>query len=65
VRPIVLNSGRSPRKRVAEKMGQEEGTAGQENIGIARPVKKIKKPKAQVGVLRGRPILQDVVNGEK
>jgi DNA replication ATP-dependent helicase Dna2 len=65
VHPIVLKSAGSPGKRCAGKMEEEKMAAGKENSDIATPVKKIKRSRAQNGVLRGRPILQDVVNGEK
>ena len=61
VHPIVLKSGRTPGKRTT--VEEEKQTVGKENDGITRPVKKIKKATADVGVLRGRPILQDIVIG--
>jgi DNA replication ATP-dependent helicase Dna2 len=63
--PIDLKSPHGPGKRVAAKMEEDKGPAGKENERIPRPVKKMKKPRVDTGILRGRPILQDVVNGEK
>lgn len=65
VKPIILKNVCSPGKRVAAKMDDGEWGMGKENERIARPVKKVKKPRADAGLLRGRPILLDVVNGEK
>jgi DNA replication ATP-dependent helicase Dna2 len=65
VHPVALKSECSPRKRVALKMEGEKRTIGKENEVIARPLKKVKKLRADAGMLRGRPILQDIVNGEK
>jgi DNA replication ATP-dependent helicase Dna2 len=49
----------SGNKRVAEAMDEKE------NCVAARPTKKMKKPKTEDGFLKGRPILQDLVNGER
>lgn len=62
--PLTGSQDRSPLKRIAEKT--DEGTVvNKENVGIGRPVKKVKKAKADEGVLRGRPILHDLFNGDK
>jgi hypothetical protein len=42
---------------------KETQTIGKENDAITRPTKKIKKARTDVGVLRGRPILQDIMIG--
>ncbi|KAF5381699.1 hypothetical protein D9615_005608 [Tricholomella constricta] len=49
-------------KRVAEDMNG--CTAGQENMGTGRPLKKVKMPVVETGLLKGRPILKDLVNGD-
>ena len=51
----------SPGKRVAE----SKTSGGEENQASVRPTKKTKQYMAGVGVLKGRPILQDLVNEEK
>ena len=61
VQPIILQCGRIPGKRPA--MEGENKTLGKENDAITRPVKKVKKARTDVGVLRGRPILQDIMIG--
>lgn len=52
-------------KRIAEDMG-EGSTIGQENTGIERPLKKAKMkiPIVDSGILRGRPIMKDLVNDD-
>jgi len=62
--PIVLKGGCGPGKRGAAKMEGGKVTVGKENETTVRPVKKIKKLGAEAAVVRGRPILQDLVNGE-
>jgi len=44
-------------------MEGENNTLGKENDAITRPIKKVKKARTDVGVLRGRPILQDIIIG--
>jgi DNA replication ATP-dependent helicase Dna2 len=61
VQPIILQRGGIPGKRPA--MEEETKTIGKENDAITRPTKKIKKARTDVGVLRGRPILQDIMIG--
>lgn len=65
VSPIVLKDARNFGKRAASKMEEEKNVLAKENERVVRPVKKVKKQQADVGLLRGRPILQDVVNGAK
>jgi len=61
VQPIILQCGRIPGKRPA--MEGENNTLGKENDAITRPIKKVKNARTDVGVLRGRPILQDIMIG--
>lgn len=51
-------------KRIADEM--EGPVFGKENVGTGRPLKKIrmKTPMANGGILKGRPILKDLVNGD-
>jgi hypothetical protein len=44
-------------------MEEENKAIGKENDVITRPIKEIKKARTDVGVLRGRPILQDIIGG--
>lgn len=44
-------------------MEEENRAIGKENDVITSPIKKIKKARTDVGVLRGRPILQDIIGG--
>lgn len=60
----VSASPRNPHKRLAEEMEKDGGSVpGLENAGLSSgPVKRSRVPKSQQGLLRGRPLLQDVVN---
>jgi DNA replication ATP-dependent helicase Dna2 len=52
-----------PVKRIATEMDKSTSATGKENPSIPRPVKKAKiRATADNGLLRGRPILQDLVN---
>lgn len=55
---------RSPGKRVAVKMEECKKDEGKENQAGGRPTKKVKRPRVEDGVLRGRPILKDLFNGD-
>jgi hypothetical protein len=61
VQPTILQCEHIPGKRPA--MEEENRAIGKENDVITRPIKKIKKARTDVGVLRGRPILQDIIGG--
>lgn len=57
-------TGKSPGKRAAtEAAPQEPGTPTKENVLGVRPVKKV-RVRGEEGVLKGRPILQDLVNDD-
>jgi DNA replication ATP-dependent helicase Dna2 len=59
--PCLMVNGPAPStKRVALEM--DKHVTGKENSPIPRPLKKAKVGAAVDGVLRGRPILQDLVN---
>ncbi|KAF8554816.1 Dna2-domain-containing protein [Imleria badia] len=54
-----------PRVGVVGKQGGKRGSGdGAAGSGVGTPPKKARTPPVRDGVLRGRPILQDVVNGE-
>lgn len=54
-------------KRGAKRAGEDPSPCG-DGDGVGTPPKKAKTPPARTvrdGVLRGRPILQDVINGDR
>ncbi|KAG9309428.1 hypothetical protein JVU11DRAFT_10680 [Chiua virens] len=53
-----------PRVAVVGKQGGKRGGENGDGNGVGMPPKKLRTPMARDGVLRGWPILQDVVNGE-
>lgn len=55
--------GKQGGKRGAGEVG-DSGADGDRRGGVGTPPKKPRTPPVRDGVLRGRPILQDVVNGE-
>jgi DNA replication ATP-dependent helicase Dna2 len=59
----LIDSGSRSGKREADDLNQKENL----DSSVGRPYKKLKlkKTMAEDGVLRGRPILQDLVNGDK
>jgi DNA replication ATP-dependent helicase Dna2 len=57
--PIPSNRVATPNKRTMDAL------EGKENTESARPTKRVKRPRTEEGLLRGRPILQDLVNEEK
>lgn len=63
--PLQYLEERNPGKRIAIKMEENRKDGGKRNQEGGRLIKKAKRSKAEGGVLRGRPILQDLVNGDK
>ncbi|KAF8422799.1 DNA replication factor Dna2-domain-containing protein [Boletus edulis BED1] len=59
--PRMVVVGKQGGKRGAEDVGNGNG-AGADGRGVETPPKKARTPPVRDGVLRGRPILQDVVN---
>lgn len=63
--PLPQLEERSPGKRVAVKMEESKKDEGREDQVGGRLTKKFKQSRVEDGVLRGRPILKDLVNGDK